>query len=101
MVKNKHTRKYVTVSLSRDYIHDLDFFLKNSSYAKIYTSKADFIHKAINQVLEQYEFREVNNEVKELKDWYYKNTVKLQKRGINSWEDLFDRAITYSERIHV
>jgi len=99
MAKKKQARKYVTVSLSRDFIHDIDQFLKLSGYAKIYTSRADFIHRAIDKMLEDYEDREERLETRKLKDWYFRNLDKLQKRGIESWNDLLIRAMDYSERL--
>ncbi len=99
MAKKKQARKYVTISVLREIMNDLDYFMKNSPYGTIFSSKSDFIHRAIDAKLEQYSDREVRREVLNLQNWYTKNSDKLNKRGIDSWEDLLDRAIDYSERV--
>jgi len=98
MAKKKQVRKYVTISVLREIMDYLDLFIKESAYGKIYSSKADFIHRAVNEKLEDYFDRESRLETKKLYQWYGKNMEKLQKRGINSWEDLLTKAIDYSER---
>ena len=98
MAKKKQVRKYVTISVSREYLDDVDYFIKNSPYGKIFSSKSDFIHKAIDAKLDEFAAREVTQETQNLKRWYFKNLDKLQKRGITSWEDLLAKAIDYSER---
>ena len=101
MVKKKPTRKYVTISVLREIMNDLDIFMKDSPYGKLFSSRSDFIHRAIDEKLEHYNDREVRLETQKLKSWYFKNLEKLSKRGINSWEDLLSRAIDYSERKRV
>ena len=99
MAKKKQIRKYVTISVLREIINDVDFFMKESPYGKIFSSKSDFIHRAIDAKLDEYSDREVRLETQNLKRWYFKNLEKLAKRGINSWEDLLARSIDYSERL--
>jgi len=99
MAKKKQARKYVTISILREYVYDVDFFMKHSPYGKLFSSKSDFIHRALDAKLDEYADREVRTETHKLKGWYDRNFEKLQKRGINSWEDLLERAIGYSERL--
>jgi len=98
MVKKKQARKYVTISILREYVNDVDFFMKHSPYGKLFSSKSDFIHRAVDAKLDEYADREVRTETHKLKGWYDRNFEKLQKRGINSWEDMLERALDYSER---
>jgi len=98
MAKKKQARKYVTISVSREVLEDVDYFIKHSPFGSIFSSKADFIQKAIDAKLDQYSDREVRREVLNLQNWYTKNSDKLTKRGINSWEGLLEKAIDYSER---
>lgn len=99
MVKKKHTRKYVTISVLREYMDDLDIFMKDSPSGKHFSSKSDFIHRAIDEKLEDYIDRDMRNESRNLSKWYYKNLEKLAKRGVHSWEELLIRAVDYSERL--
>jgi len=99
MAKKKQARKYVTVSLSRDVLNDVDFFLNYSPFGKVYNSRADFVHKSIQSLLDAILDREVRREVLNLQNWYTKHSDKLQKRGVTSWEDLLDRAVEYTERL--
>jgi len=99
MAKKKQARKYVTISVLREYMNDLDFFIKHSPYGKLFSSKADFIHRALDDKLEYFNDREVRTEGRKLSQWYSENAEKLAKRGIDSWEELLSRAIDYSERL--
>jgi len=97
MSKKKQTRKYVTISVLREVLNDVDYFME-THYGKLFSSKADFIHRAIDDKLEEYGDREARRDFLDLQNWYTKNTDKLQKRGIVSWEGLLEKAIDYSER---
>jgi len=97
MAKNKQARKYVTISILREYSNDLDSFME-TPYGKLFSSKTDFIHRAIDDKLEVYADREIRDETRKINNWYHKNSEKLQKRGINSITDLLDRAIDYRQR---
>jgi len=98
MAKKKQARKYVTISVLREVLNDVDYFME-THYGKLFSSKADFIHRAIDDKLDEYGDREARLEVMNLKNWYTKHSDKLTKRGVTSWEDLLERALDYSERL--
>jgi len=99
MAKKKQARKYVTVSVLREYLNDVDDFMNDSPYGKLFTSRSDFVHRALEEKLEYYYDREARNESHKLFSWYNKNIRMLEKRGIDSWEHLLEKSLRYAERL--
>jgi len=91
MAKKKQARKYVTVSVLREYLNDVDDFMNDSP--------SDFVHRALEEKLEYYYDREARNESHKLFSWYNKNIRMLEKRGIDSWEHLLEKSLRYAERL--
>jgi len=97
MAKKKDARKYVTISILRDALLQIDIFMKVNPFGSMYSSKSDFIHRAIESALNKHIDSTVKRDLVEVRTWYLNNAVMLRKRGINSFEELLNRAIDFSK----
>jgi len=99
MAKKKDTRKYVTISILRDALLQIDIFMKVNPSGSLYSSKSDFIHRAIEASLNKHIDSTVKRDLVEIRTWYLNKAVMLRKRGINSFEELLNRAIDFSKAV--
>jgi len=99
MARNKDSRKYVTISILRDALLQIDIFMKVNPFGSLYSSKSDFIHRAIEASLNKHIDSTVKKDLVEIRTWYLNNAVMLRKRGINSFEDLLNRAVDFSKAV--
>jgi len=99
MARNKDTRKYVTISVLRDALLQIDIFMKVNPSGNLYSSKSDFIHRAIEALLDKHIDMTLKKDLVDLRTWYLQHNDMLRKRGINNFEDLLNRAAKYSHSI--
>jgi len=99
MARNKDTRKYVTISVLRDALLQIDIFMKVNPAGTMYSSKSDFIHRAIEASLNKHIELTLKKDLIDLRTWYLQHSDMLRKRGINNFEDLLNRAAKYSHSI--
>ena len=99
MARNKSSKKYVTISILRDALLQIDAFIKYNPSGKMYSSKSDFINRAIEAALNKHLDFTVKKDLVEVRTWYLEHSDMLRKRGINNFEDLLKRAAKYSHSI--
>ena len=99
MNKNKQARKYISISVLRDAMTQIDIFMKVNPLGSLYSSKSDFIHRAIEAALNKHIEMTLKKDLVDLRTWYLNNADMLRQRGINSFEDLLKRAIDFSKAV--
>jgi len=99
MVKKKQARKYISISVLRDAMLQIDTFMEVNPFGKLYSSRSDFVHRAIEALLNKHILGTLERDLVEVRTWYLEHSVMLRKRNINNFEDLLNRAVKYSHNI--
>jgi len=99
MDKNKQARKYISISVLRDAMIQIDIFMKVNPFGSLYSSRSDFVHRAIEALLNKHILGTLERDMVEVRTWYLEHSDMLSKRGINNFDELLNRAVKYSHSI--